>query len=754
MIHCPSTTPHRTTPPAGGCQVASWTFEADAKLFKACSPYEVQGSLRVRNNATLTIEPGVELRFDQGDSFEVGSGSPGKLLAEGRVDDRIILTVLSEATASKGNWHGLMFRDGTLPGSAVRFTTVRFAGRPGFGFKGCVNLDDTTDRAVTLEDVTMEDCEQSGLAVDSGPLAGATNLSFVRSDAGLLFAAKNIADISQAFLYTDVTLNRIAGGAVSNNATWIAQSVPYMVRGSIDVKGTGAPVLTIAEGVQLHFEAGEWIEVGDGEDGGLIVAGTPANPVRLGAEADRWRGVVFRERALGGSRIDNAIISKGGQTGFSVRGCVTVVNTPTGRVTVTNSTFVECTQSGVAATESNSFLFAGFSANTFDTSEAGVWLNAETVGSVEDAQTYTNTASNRIAGDPVVSSATWVAQAVPYRVDGSIDVRGPADPVLTINGGVTLQFEDGEWLEIGDNEPGGLIVAGRADAQVVFESRSNAGNAGSWYGIVLHTETLSGTVIDNATVRDAGRTGFGVVGCLTIRSATQGRITVRNATFERCAQSAIGAGSNTFAFASVTANTFSQSAAGFMLEANSVGSVDGVQTYMTTPANITTGGDVDRTATWIAQGVPWTARQSVEVGGVNSPVLTLAAGVEVLFRDGEWLRVGDGMAGGLVVSGTMMSPVILGTSNAVGAAGDWYGLFLQDQTLSGTAIEYLQLSNAGRTGFGVRGGVTLDGTGSRVSIMRSTFSDNAQADVWIDCGSTPSLGENTYATGPMSETGC
>lgn len=45
----------------------------DATLFKRCSPYEIKGGVDVLANATLTIEPGVEVRFRDGDWLEISA---------------------------------------------------------------------------------------------------------------------------------------------------------------------------------------------------------------------------------------------------------------------------------------------------------------------------------------------------------------------------------------------------------------------------------------------------------------------------------------------------------------------------------------------------------------------------------------------------------------------------------------------------------------------------------------------------------
>ncbi|MCG8688895.1 MAG: right-handed parallel beta-helix repeat-containing protein, partial [Desulfobacterales bacterium] len=88
----------------------SWTL--------AGSPYTVTTSIRVQGTdgddgvTTLTIEPGVEVKFDTNKSLSIGyySGDPGALIAQGTSDSRITFTS-SAATPTPGNWSGILFGD-------------------------------------------------------------------------------------------------------------------------------------------------------------------------------------------------------------------------------------------------------------------------------------------------------------------------------------------------------------------------------------------------------------------------------------------------------------------------------------------------------------------------------------------------------------------------------------------------------------------------------------------------------------------
>ena len=78
--------------------------------------------------------------------------------------------------------------------------------------------------------------------------------------------------------------------------------------------------------------------------------------------------------------------------------------------------------------------------------------------------------------------------------------------------------------------------------------------------------------------------------------------------------------------------------------------------------------------------------------------------------------------------------------------GDWLGILLGPYVEQGTRIENANIRHAGKPSQGVEAAVTLEQTGSRVLISGTTFYDNAQADVFVDCESQPLLTGNTYST--------
>ena len=87
----------------------------------ADSPINVTANATVQSGATLTIEPGVEVRFVAGTNLTIY----GSLFAPGTIDLPIILTSAA-GSPQPGDWGGLEFRN-TFSGNLLEYCTVKYA---------------------------------------------------------------------------------------------------------------------------------------------------------------------------------------------------------------------------------------------------------------------------------------------------------------------------------------------------------------------------------------------------------------------------------------------------------------------------------------------------------------------------------------------------------------------------------------------------------------------------------------------------
>lgn len=716
-----------------------------------CSSYVVEETIEVVGGATLRILPGVDLRFDRGQGIVVRDGR--LVIGEPGVDP-VQLSSLKPDAAPADRWSGIVFSGGTLPGSRVANTVVASAGN-GQESGGCITVRNTTKDAVALEGVTLERCTGAGLWVDAEgvELTGA-DIELAESEVGLSLAARNMKDVTLPLRYRGVEANVLRGGNVATSASWVAQEVPWRVLADVSVGSPEEPVLTLEAGVHLRFMPSTWLQVGDEQPGALVVEGSEDAPVILESEGmSKWHGILFGDQTLPRAALDYTVVRRGGLRAEDVRGCVTIRSASD--LFITNSTFESCEQSGIAAVQDPGFAFGRLSGNVFRRSDVGLWLAIGGVGSVEEPQTFEEVERNLVAGGDLSESATWIRQSIPWDVEGNLTVQGPDAPVLTLEPGVRLRFEPSSWLQIGSAGGGRLVAVGTNANPIIFESVDAQGGPGSWRGIVFGRNPSTGGRLINAVVRQGGQPEVDVEGCVTVRGddGADRLISIESSKFEQCAQACVGAVDGDFGFTSFTGNTFAASPVGLHLSPVAAGSIRAPQRYDGVPLNRIAEGIVDRHTSWSPQPVPWVVRGLVRVEGPDAPILTVNAGTEVRFDDAAMLSAGVADAGGLVIGGSAPSPVIFTSAQDLPTPGDWHGILLGPWIEEGTRLDSLDLSYAGQSSSAVRAGVTLDDTGARVRIASSSFHDNAQGDVFVDCGSQPLLTGNTFtAEGLLFET--
>jgi hypothetical protein len=111
---------------------------------------------------------------------------------------------------------------------------------------------------------------------------------------------------------------------------------------------------------------------------------------------------------------------------------------------------------------------------------------------------------------------------------------------------------------------------------------------------------------------------------------------------------------------------------------------------------IFTGGNVfaDRILTKACS--PYTITSDINVYG--NATLTIERGVTVRFNPDKRLSIGQNGPARLVAAGTASEPIVLTSSNSMPGAGDWAGIQLWGNTMSGTGLSYLRLDYCGSNG--------------------------------------------------------
>lgn len=97
-------------------------------------------------------------------------------------------------------------------------------------------------------------------------------------------------------------------------------------------------------------------------------------------------------------------------------------------------------------------------------------------------------------GGPVLDDVTWTAAGSPYQVVSNIIVGD--DATLTIEPGVTVEFDDDLGMEIGSASfgTGTLIARGAVSDPIVFRSSASDPAPGQWRGVLLTQFAVDGQI--------------------------------------------------------------------------------------------------------------------------------------------------------------------------------------------------------------------------------------------------------------------
>lgn len=214
--------------------IGSTSVTTDTTWSAADSPYIVD-QINVNNGATLTIEPGAELRFVTTGWLAVNGG--GNLIAEGTADQPVKFTAHSTNPAP-GDWYFLAFHIGST--ARLSHCDVAYAGRNGFTAVAVHNSD------VSIRDCRIHDNQRDAVVLNPAEVGATLERVQIDNNGGLAIGQTS-PDMSP--VYTDLTL--------SDNGT----NAIFMPDGtlkrdhSFDGAAAGAPFvlsqLTIANGYTL-----------------------------------------------------------------------------------------------------------------------------------------------------------------------------------------------------------------------------------------------------------------------------------------------------------------------------------------------------------------------------------------------------------------------------------------------------------------------------------------------------------------------
>jgi len=279
-------------------------------------PY-LAGSIDVRANGRLTIEPGVEIHFEAGKQLYVEGGV---LEARGTASRPIIL---AGAETVPGFWKGVGLYKAPSTENILDYVHITDAGSSPFTYAShgsSIYISDALD-LLTIRNTTVDRGKGFGLLVRSrARLPGFENNVLTGHELGAAsLYAESAEGLDQGSSFTGNAVGKdfvlIRGGELAQSSTWRALNVPYRVEGTVSVTAGGH--LTIGAGVEVQFAGSSALEI-TSTTSKLSILGTEDARVRLTRTSDSafWKGVRLYQ-STNDNRIEYTDISYGGASPFT-----------------------------------------------------------------------------------------------------------------------------------------------------------------------------------------------------------------------------------------------------------------------------------------------------------------------------------------------------------------------------------------------------------------------------------------------------
>ncbi|MBI5099602.1 MAG: right-handed parallel beta-helix repeat-containing protein [Nitrospirae bacterium] len=538
----------------GGTTVGTTTISSNSTWTYAGSPYIITGNISVYGSSepTLTIEPGVEVRFNGLYYLNIGYSSyKGRLVAQGTLSSPIIFSS-NNAAPAPGNWYGIRFYNHATTESIIDYVTIEYAG---YAYGGIY----ISNNSPTIFNSTITKNSNKGIDITGSSSPAIANSTISNNATYGIYSASSAPSISTtSFMnngsYAISILPQYAGNlgtgntasgngtngielraaTISSDSVWPYQTIPYIVTGNISVYGASEPTLTIEPGVEVKLNGLYYLNIGySSYKGRLAAAGTSSDPIvftsnKATQSPGDWYGIRFYNHAANESSLDYVTIEYGG---YQYGGIYISNSSPT----ISYSTIRYNSNSGINITGSSSPVITGciISGNNsygiYDNSSSGSFIsnslftsNGSYAISINPQFAHNfgagNTASGNgadgieLKGGTISSDTSWRYQVIPYIVTGNISVYGTSsETALTIEPGVEIRFNGLYYLNIGySSYKGRLVAQGTSSMPIVFTSNKATPAAGDWYGIRFYNHAVSESMLDYATVEYAGYTYGGI----------------------------------------------------------------------------------------------------------------------------------------------------------------------------------------------------------------------------------------------------
>jgi hypothetical protein len=249
---------------------------------------------------------------------------------------------------------------------------------------------------------------------------------------------------------------------------------------------------------------------------------------------------------------------------------------------------------------------------------------------------------------------TWLAQSVPYIINGIVYIESNSGAVLNIQEGTTIAFTNGSQLEVGSSSStyGTIKAIGTTTAPITFTSSATQKTAGDWDAIFLNDGTSSSSAFAFCKFEYGG--GYAsYVGMVDMDDCSA---SFTNCSFENSATYGITLDDGS-QFTSFENNSFSNCVNHpVQIYGNYAHTIGTGNVYNSSLGILVKGDDYNQAnETWKKQSCPYYIDGIVYIGSSTASILTIEAGTQIFLHKNSNIYV----LGTLIINGTKDNPVII-----------------------------------------------------------------------------------------------
>jgi hypothetical protein len=502
----------------------------------------------------------------------------------------------------------------------------------------------------------------------------------------------------------------VDGDLIVNNAILtISRKTRILVDDDAKISVVSGGKITIGEGAFFHLGTTVYFEVGYGTAGTLIATGSDSLPITFtkSTGVQNW-GYSNAERS-GGIWIGSNATTQTALTHCIIEYATTGIFVEAGVYTISKCKIRNSSLHGIQFDGTD----AGFKDSAscqFDTitgcASYPIHIYANRLADISATSGLSGNATGmdaiQVAGTDVTTSGFWKKLNVPYFMNGKSGINSAAGPVITIEPGTILNFNNEAYIEVGSGEPGTLKAIGTDAAPITFTKSTGVQNwgysnaersGGIWIGSKATTQTtLTSCIIEYATTGIFVEAGVYPISKCKIRNCSLHGIQFDGTdagpkdsascqfdTITGCGSYPIHLSSQYLGDLSVTCG----------LTGNAT-NMDFVQV---------SGSTVTKSGYWKKLNVPYLMSGTTSIGDATGPVVTIQPGTIFKFDSEAYIDIGSGKSGTIKAQGTVTDSIFFdvsataatwGYENANRSGGIWIGGYA---TLN-TSLQYCSIKNA------------------------------------------------------------